>query len=285
MLQGLEEATHTRNKDQVREEEEERRAAETEKKSRTAVIATPAEAGASAEPKLRRVKLLMLGDSGVGKSSLILRYTADSFNPSLVGTVGVNFKSRKEMIDGEAVQVQVWDTAGQEHFHKITTSYYKGANGIILVYDVSDKKSMDNVEYWVKNIKAHASETVHVALVGNKTDLRKEGNSDNCTDTETGKEFAQRYNVPYFETSAKDAINVNDAFKTLVANIIEADPTDGGRSKSQSKDRKDKNGAGDKGGNGKSSFFNTLRRGMGGSGSGGGGGDGNEGNSKGCTQS
>ena len=227
------------------------------------MVPVPTEVGA--EPQLRRVKLLMLGDSGVGKSSLILRYTADSFNPSLVGTVGVNFKSRKEIIDGEAVQVQVWDTAGQEHFHKITTSYYKGANGIVLVYDVSDKRSMDNVEYWVKNIKAHASDSVHVALVGNKTDLRKDQEKNgNCSDPEAGKEFAQRYGVPYFETSAKDAINVNEAFKTLVANIIAADPTDGGRLKSRSGDRKEKvGGGGDKGKDGKGSFFNAIRRGMG----------------------
>jgi small GTP-binding protein len=105
-----------------------------------------------------------------------------------VGTVGVNFKTRKitaggnqlgptflkllRALVGECIQVQVWDTAGQEQFHKITTSYYKGANGIMLVYDVSDKKSVENVEYWVKNIKAHASENVHVCLMGNKVDLR-----------------------------------------------------------------------------------------------------------------
>jgi small GTP-binding protein len=172
------------------------------------------------DPQMRRVKILLLGDSGVGKSSLILRWTADTFSPTLVGTVGVNFKSKKVVIKTEAIQVQVRDTAGQEQFHKITTSYYKGANGIMVVYDVSDKKSLDNVEYWVKNIKSHATDAVQVVIVGNKTDLRTADNKDNCFDADVGKEFSNKYGVPYFETSAKDSTNVDDAFVTLVKAIL-----------------------------------------------------------------
>lgn len=196
----------------------------------------------SAEPA-RRIKLLLLGDSGVGKSSLINRWTLDSFNPSLTSTVGVNFKSKKVNYNGELMQVQVWDTAGQENFHKITTSYYKGAQGIMLVYDVSDQKSLDNVEYWIKNIKSHASDSVQVVLVGNKIDLRQSSHEHaaatsssssstpppagsqttfvKCVETERGKEIAKKFSVPFFEASAKDSSHVDEAFMTLVHHIIE----------------------------------------------------------------
>jgi small GTP-binding protein len=223
LKKGLEEASHSRNKDQLREEEEEKRAAESERKKRTSavgLIQLPTAAGGT-DPPLRRVKILLLGDSGVGKSSLILRWTMDKFSPTLVGTVGVNFKTKKvNVVDDEQVLVQVWDTAGQEQFHKITTSYYKGANGIMLVYDVSDRQSMENVEYWVKNIKSHATDSVQVVLVGNKSDLRTPESIDRCSDPDVGKKFSVKYGVPYFETSAKESINVDEAFMTVVNNTI-----------------------------------------------------------------
>lgn len=165
----------------------------------------------------------MLGDSGVGKSSLIMRWTLDTFSPSLQSTVGVNFKSRKVHVANELMQVQVWDTAGQEQFHKITTSYYKGAQGIMLVYDVTDPASLANIEYWIKNIKHHASDQVQVALVGNKTDLRG-ANSDptkKSCETEHGQKIAGKYGIPFFETSAKDSFNVEIAFLTLVEHIAD----------------------------------------------------------------
>jgi Ras-related protein Rab-8A len=171
----------------------------------------------------RRTKILMLGDSGVGKSSLILRWTMDTFSPSLTSTVGVNFKSKKVTVANELTQVQVWDTAGQENFHKITTSYYKGAQGILLVYDVTDRKTLENVEYWIKNIKSHASDTVQIALIGNKTDVRvsEHHNITHCA-TERGQAVATKFGIPFFETSAKDSMNVDHAFLTLVQLIVES---------------------------------------------------------------
>jgi Ras-related protein Rab-8A len=171
----------------------------------------------------RRAKILMLGDSGVGKSSLILRWTMDTFSPSLTSTVGVNFKSKKVTVANELTQVQVWDTAGQENFHKITTSYYKGAQGILLVYDVTDRKTLENVEYWIKNIKSHASDTVQIALIGNKTDVRvsEHHNITHCA-TERGEAVATKFGIPFFETSAKDSMNVDHAFLTLVQLIVES---------------------------------------------------------------
>ena len=204
---------------------------------------------------MRRFKILLLGDSGVGKSSLILRWTEDRYLATLTGTVGVNFKSKKVNIDGEAVHIQVWDTAGQQQFHKITTSYYRGAHGIMVVYDVSDPESLANVEYWIKNIKTHATASVRVVLVGNKTDLRAkwlkqeaadkaqaaaassdekdiaeeaeaEADEDDvshkalaapaaCTDYGAGREIADKFQIPYFETSALDASGTDNAFMNI----------------------------------------------------------------------
>jgi len=218
LKKGLEEANQSLNRTHNREDDDDKIAAENEKRNR--LLANNMAANTSAEAT-RRVKLLMLGDSGVGKSSLIMRWTLDSFSPSLQSTVGVNFKSRKVHVANELVQVQVWDTAGQEQFHKITTSYYKGAQGIMLVYDVTDRASLANIEYWIKNIKNHASDQVQVALIGNKTDLRS-ANTDptkKFCETERGKEIAVKYGIPFFETSAKDSFNVEIAFLTLVEHI------------------------------------------------------------------
>ena len=215
--QGLEQAT-AKNKQQQKEEEDEKRAAELEKKKRS-TIASPTAIGN--EPLLRRFKILLLGDSGVGKSSLICRWTLDAFNPTLLGTVGVDFKAKKVCIDGENLQIQVWDTAGQEQFHKITTSYYKGANGIMLVYDVTDEKSAQEVSYWMKNIKTHATENVSVVMVANKVDLLS-----NVKETPillTGKNNAKKYDVQHFLTSAKDSSGVDDAFINLVRLILNSE--------------------------------------------------------------
>eukprot|EP01035_Chromulina_nebulosa_P016965 gene16965-22460_t len=155
LKKGLEQATPSRNKEELEEEELEKRDAENER-----LIRVSHTYNSPNDQTIRRVKLLLLGDSNVGKSSLVMRWTMDTFSPTLISTVGVNFKTKRVVVHGEPVQVQVWDTAGQEQFHRITTSYYRGANAIIVVYDVSDKKSLLNVEYWIKNIKTHASDAV-----------------------------------------------------------------------------------------------------------------------------
>lgn len=171
---------------------------------------------------MKRYKILLLGNSGVGKSSLICRWTLDQFNASLLGTVGVDFKAKKVSIGSENYHIQVWDTAGQEQFHKITTSYYKGANGIMLVYDVTDLKSAEEVSYWMKNIKSHAADDVAVVMVGNKVDLLREGTGDSSILT-TGKNSGKKYGVPHYMTSAKDSTGVDDAFLNLVKLIVNSD--------------------------------------------------------------
>jgi small GTP-binding protein len=172
-MQGLNEATnHKAERDRL-EEQAELEAAMREKEQRTLSttgVVTPVQIGS--DPVMRRVKILLLGDSNVGKTSIISRLTTGDFKHTLAQTVGVDYKAMKMHIDGEMLTVQLWDTAGQEKFHMITTSYYRGVNGIMLCFDVSSRESFERVSQWMAGIRKHASKDVHVLLVGNKTDLR-----------------------------------------------------------------------------------------------------------------
>ena len=116
-------------------------------------------------------KLLVIGDSGVGKSCILLRFSDDVFTDNFISTIGVDFKIKKLDINGQQVKMQIWDTAGQERFRTITSSYYRGAHGIIIVYDITNKESFDHVERWLNEIKTFAGDNVEKVLVGNKCDL------------------------------------------------------------------------------------------------------------------
>ncbi|XP_061632833.1 ras-related protein Rab-13 isoform X2 [Phyllopteryx taeniolatus] len=116
-------------------------------------------------------KLLLIGDSGVGKTCLIIRFAEDNFNSTYISTIGIDFKVKTIEVDGKKVKLQVWDTAGQERFKTITTAYYRGAMGIILVYDITDEKSFENIQNWMKSIKENASAGVSRMLLGNKCDI------------------------------------------------------------------------------------------------------------------
>lgn len=160
-------------------------------------------------------KLLLIGDSGVGKSCLLLRFADDSYLESYISTIGVDFKIRTVELDGKTIKLQIWDTAGQERFRTITSSYYRGAHGIIVVYDVTDQESFNNVKQWLNEIDRYASENVNKLLVGNKNDLT----AKKVVDYQTAKAFADEIGIPFLETSAKNAINVEDAFLTMAAEI------------------------------------------------------------------
>ncbi|KAJ8447263.1 hypothetical protein Cgig2_013040 [Carnegiea gigantea] len=221
-------------------------------------------------------KLLLIGDSGVGKSCLLLRFADDSYLDSYISTIGVDFKIRTVEQDGKTIKLQIvrifvgiiiifhhqslrcsvtyfmwksngshivllsirffsfvglvlaktmsdmitsidiqWDTAGQERFRTITSSYYRGAHGIIVVYDVTDMESFNNVKQWLNEIDRYASDNVNKLLVGNKCDLA----ANRAVPYETAKAFADEIGIPFMETSAKDATNVEQAFMAMTASI------------------------------------------------------------------
>eukprot|EP00339_Tiarina_fusa_P015715 CAMPEP_0117038320 /NCGR_PEP_ID=MMETSP0472-20121206/26971_1 /TAXON_ID=693140 ORGANISM="Tiarina fusus, Strain LIS" /NCGR_SAMPLE_ID=MMETSP0472 /ASSEMBLY_ACC=CAM_ASM_000603 /LENGTH=211 /DNA_ID=CAMNT_0004748513 /DNA_START=71 /DNA_END=706 /DNA_ORIENTATION=+ len=161
------------------------------------------------------IKLLLIGDSGVGKSCLLLRFSDDSFTPSFITTIGIDFKIRTIELDGRRIKLQIWDTAGQERFRTITTAYYRGAMGILLVYDVTDDKSFGNIRNWIRNIEQHATESVNKMLIGNKCDMVDK----KVIETERGQQLADEYSIKFMETSAKNSINVDLAFITLAQDI------------------------------------------------------------------
>mmetsp|Transcript_21166 Transcript_21166/g.25470 ORF Transcript_21166/g.25470 Transcript_21166/m.25470 type:complete len:203 (+) Transcript_21166:253-861(+) len=159
-------------------------------------------------------KLLLIGDSGVGKSCLLLRFADDTYTESYISTIGVDFKIRTVELEGKTIKLQIWDTAGQERFRTITSSYYRGAHGIIVVYDVTDPESFSNVKQWLHEIDRYASENVNKLLVGNKSDLPTKK-----VDYQTAKAYADEIGIPFLETSAKNATNVEQAFMTMAAEI------------------------------------------------------------------
>lgn len=161
------------------------------------------------------IKLLLIGDSGVGKSCLLLRFSDDSFTPSFITTIGIDFKIRTIELDGKRIKLQIWDTAGQERFRTITTAYYRGAMGILLVYDVTDERSFKNIRNWFSNIEQHASEGVNKILIGNKCDWVEK----KAITKEQGQQLADEFGIKFLETSAKANINVEEAFFTLARDI------------------------------------------------------------------
>lgn len=160
-------------------------------------------------------KLLLIGDSGVGKSCLLLRFADDTYTESYISTIGVDFKIRTIELDGKTIKLQIWDTAGQERFRTITSSYYRGAHGIIIVYDVTDQDSFKNVKQWLKEIERYASDNVNKLLVGNKCDLKPK----KVIDSKDAEDFAKNLGIPFLETSAKTAQGVEQAFMTMAAEI------------------------------------------------------------------
>lgn len=189
---------------------------------------------------LNQIKLLLIGDSGVGKSCCLLRFSEDSFTPSFITTIGIDFKIRTIELDGKRVKLQIWDTAGQERFRTITTAYYRGAMGILLVYDVTDERSfnsefrlfrvaidinetsanlfiftLEDIRTWFSNVEQHASEGVHKMLIGNKCDWEEK----RAVSTEQGQQLANELGIPFLEVSAKNNINVEKAFYSLASDI------------------------------------------------------------------
>ena len=163
-------------------------------------------------------KVLLLGDTKVGKTCFLMRYTDNTFQETHMSTIGLDYRLKTmKLSSGKNVKVQIWDTAGQDRFRAITKNYFKGAHGIILIYDVTDEQSFDNVSNWINQIKEEASDNVIIFLVGNKiddVDHRK-------IQIENGENLANTFKLEFFETSAKTGENVQKTFQTLVQKIDE----------------------------------------------------------------
>ena len=178
-------------------------------------------------------KVLLLGNSDVGKSSLLLRFVDSLWNDAFVPTIGVDFKVKTLEINNKKVKMQIWDTAGQERFRTVVSTYFRGAHGILLLYDVTNKDSFKNLENWLIEIEKNSSDKVLKILVGNKCDL----SDDREIQTEEGQAFAVRNGMEFMETSAKMNTNVSEAFETLGKLMIEFsskgnNQTQGGEGKS-----------------------------------------------------
>ena len=160
-------------------------------------------------------KLVMIGDSGVGKTSLYEGYSCDQYPPPppVISNIGVDFRVRTITLEGKRVKLQIWDTAGQERFRSITAAYYRGASGMLLVYNVTREDSFQNVGMWLDQINEYASVNVQVIILGNKTDLMRK------VSTERGRMMAEEHGLKFMETSAQTGENVELAFLTLAKDI------------------------------------------------------------------
>lgn len=157
-------------------------------------------------------KILIIGNSSVGKTSFLFRYADDSFTSAFVSTVGIDFKVKTVVRREKRMKLQIWDTAGQERYRTITTAYYRGAMGFILMYDVTNEESFNSVQDWVTQIKTYSWDNAQVILVGNKSDMEAE----RVVTYDRGKQLADQLGLEFFETSAKENINVKNVFERLV---------------------------------------------------------------------
>jgi small GTP-binding protein len=164
------------------------------------------------------IKIITLGDSSVGKTSVLLRFTENTFSPTMMSTVGIDSKTRTVTFADRSYRVQVWDTAGQEKFRTISYTFYSRADGILLVYDVTDPNSLQHVTSWMAQIRERAKKDVAITLIGNKTDLA------DSQDFSSGERLASTYNIKFFPTSAKTGTNIEDAFMSLVSDSVTKNP-------------------------------------------------------------
>jgi len=161
-------------------------------------------------------KYIIIGDTGVGKSCLLLQFTDKRFRPNHDLTIGVEFGARLIKLDNKPIKLQIWDTAGQESFRSITRSYYRGASGALLVYDISRRETFTHVAHWLEEAKQHANSNIVIMLIGSKCDLERREVS-----YEEGEQFAQEHGLIFRETSAKTAQNVEEAFIETAQKIHE----------------------------------------------------------------
>lgn len=162
-------------------------------------------------------KVVLIGDSGVGKSNLLSRFTRNEFCLEMKSTIGVEFATRSIQVDGKTIKAQIWDTAGQERYRAITSAYYRGAVGALLVYDITKQVTFDNVERWLKELRDHADSNIVIMLCGNKCDLRHL----RSVQTEESQAFCEKEGLSFIETSALESTNVELAFQRILTEIYQ----------------------------------------------------------------
>ncbi|KAM4891731.1 ras-related protein Rab-26 [Sylvia borin] len=161
-------------------------------------------------------KVMLVGDSGVGKTCLLVRFKDGAFLAgSFISTVGIDFRNKVLTVDGVKVKLQIWDTAGQERFRSVTHAYYRDAHALLLLYDVTNKASFDNIQAWLTEIHEYAQQDVVLMLLGNKVDSAQ----DRVVKREDGEKLAKEYGVPFMETSAKSGLNVELAFTAIAKEL------------------------------------------------------------------
>mmetsp|Transcript_16898 Transcript_16898/g.21858 ORF Transcript_16898/g.21858 Transcript_16898/m.21858 type:complete len:197 (+) Transcript_16898:100-690(+) len=163
-------------------------------------------------------KLLMIGDSGVGKTCLLLRYANDSFSPTFITTIGIDFKIKNVEVDGKRIKLQIWDTAGQERYRSLAPMYYRGAAAAIIVYDITNPDSFAGAKSWVKELQRRGDQNVVIAMAGNKADLE----SRRKVDFNEANEYAEENGILHMETSAKNSNNVKDLFVEIAKSLPKA---------------------------------------------------------------
>ncbi len=173
-------------------------------------------------------KIIIIGDSGVGKSNILGRYIRNEFRVDTKSTVGVEFGSKKVIIENTPIKLQIWDTAGQERYRSITSAYYKGSKGCFIVYDITSLQSFENLGKWLEEIKRSGDKTISIILVGNKCDLE----SERKVSLEMGKKKAEEMNCPFYETSALSNTKIEEVFKAMCEDIFK-------KAKSEKKDEDD----------------------------------------------
>ncbi|VVC45152.1 Hypothetical protein CINCED_3A016679 [Cinara cedri] len=161
---------------------------------------------------------MVLGDSGVGKTCLLVRFRDDTFlGGNYISTVGVDFRNKIISVDDSKVKLQIWDTAGQERFRSVTHAYYRDAHALLLLYDVTNKVSFDNIRAWLSEIRDYAHEQVVIMLIGNKADC---SSNDRMVKRDEGEQLAKEYSVTFLETSAKSGLNVEIAFMSVARELL-----------------------------------------------------------------
>ena len=169
--------------------------------------------------KIEDIKIITLGNSAVGKSSFILKYTDNVFSLDYLTTLGVDYKHKKiKLKNGKDVRLRIFDTAGQERFKSVSASFVKKADGVILIYDIGEKDSFEAVDNWIKSIREIGKDKLPIILVGNKCDLSDDKRQVSLKE---GQDKANEFNIPFYETSCKEGINIKEVFEKLIDDIIE----------------------------------------------------------------